>query len=487
MRKRSCIPHGQRRFAMHIRDHGWMILCALGVLATYAVTLSVLPRDVFWMPDPGAKYLELAAVRWAGGVRYDVPFPSRRIDPHFAFLPLPGIFPHPSFADDGSMRLQFEAPVLFPLISRVPYAWFGITGLYLLPLLSGWCCAIVTGGMMRRLYPRWAPFTVLLVGLATPLWFYSVNFWEHTVACLLALLAVYIAIASPRPRLAAALGMLVFVTAALSLRIEMLAFALALFSGWTTALLAARPRRAAVRPAPTIVAAPWIVNLLLVACVVGLLAVLDVSLTVRHRAFLAAAATRTAAGLSSFLGLPGSLAEVFVHSSVSEGAVLMPVFPALGLVAMAACCAAAFMKSPRVEAALLIPGCAVVLGLSLYLLCTVQPYRSLHGVFPIAPFLVVWPYALREAWRRRDHAMLTVTNVGLFGLLTGFAAIAVWYVSNGRLTVGLEWGQRYLFVVYPLLTIAALAGLRIHQASDSERPAWLRRAFIFLVAAMMIV
>src|SRR5437870_3969026 len=111
-----------------IQRHAWTILAALGLLAIYATSLSLLPRDVFWTPDSGAKYMELHSVHWAGKVRYDVPFPSRRIDPGFEFLPRADVFPRPSVARDGSLYLAFQTPIIFPLVSRVPLQLFGMTG-----------------------------------------------------------------------------------------------------------------------------------------------------------------------------------------------------------------------------------------------------------------------------------------------------------------------------------------------------------------------
>jgi hypothetical protein len=56
----------------------------------------------------------------------------------------------------------------------------------------------VLGGVLAAWFsPRLAPWAVLLVGLATPVWFYSVVFWEHTLASLVALLAVCVLVRAP--------------------------------------------------------------------------------------------------------------------------------------------------------------------------------------------------------------------------------------------------------------------------------------------------
>ncbi len=471
-----------------IRGHGWTILAALAVLGIYAASLSILPRHVFWMPDEGAKYMELHSVHWAGDIRYEVPFPARRIDPGFEFLPHPELFPRPSIASDGSLYLAFQTPVLFPLVSRVPLRLFGLTGIYVLPLVSGWCIAILSGALMSRIHPRWAPFAVLLVGVATPVWFYSLVFWEHTVACVFALLAVAIVTASPRWRPAAVLAVTAALTAAATLRFEMLAFAVAVFLGWGVSSLAARRQPSVPALTPPAAHWPlrrWVLHFLLVAFAAGLLVVFDAALTLRHRKLLVSVPVRIEAALTGLWSAPGSLVEVFIHSPISEGPAISDAIAITAGIAVLLCFVAAFVKSARAEAVFVLPGCAALLAFSLFLLCTAQSYRSLHGLFPVAPFLILWPYALRHAWRERSHILLALTNVSLFHFATGLVAISMSYISGGKLEVGMEWGQRYLLILYPVLAIATLVSLRTYQRS--ERPQWLRRAFTAAVAAMMIV
>jgi hypothetical protein len=472
--------------ARMIRDQRWTILAALAVLAVYAVSLGMLPKRVFWMPDEGAKFMEMCSVH-ATAPHYEVPFPARRIDPGFEFLPQPELFPHPSITPAGTVYLAFQSPVLFPFLSGVSMRVFGLTGIYLLPLLCGWGVAVLSGALMLRLHPRWAPCAVLLVGLATPVWFYSMVFWEHTIACFFALLAVYVAVVAPRRSAAAVTAVTAGLTAAIILRIEMVAFAVAVFLAWGLADLAARPEPSAVARPHRTAPAPrprWLVHLLLVALVLCLLLVLARSLTPRHRVVLALAPARIGAALGGLWRNPRSLVEVFVHGSISEAPAVGDGIPLAVAIGLLSCGLAAFVTSARAAAALMLPGYAALLGFSLFLLCTTQGYRSLHGLFPVAPFLAVWPYALAQSWRERSHARLVLANLCWMGLATGLVAIAGSYISRGRLDVGMEWGQRYLLVLYPVLALATVASLPAFQAS--ARPRWLRGVFGVAVAAMML-
>ena len=82
---------------------------------------------------------------------------------------------------------------MFATVSTVPYRLLGFWGLYLLPLLGS--LGILRGvwriGGLIGLGPSARHAATLLTGLATPVWFYSVLFWEHTVAVALCIGAVY--------------------------------------------------------------------------------------------------------------------------------------------------------------------------------------------------------------------------------------------------------------------------------------------------------
>src|ERR1700687_4433276 len=465
---------------------GWTILAALGVLAIYAISLSVLPRDVFWMHDEGAKYMEMLSVHWPGEPRYVVPFPARRIDTRFEFLPHPEIFPHPSIFPGGRLYIAFQSSIIFPFVSSVPFWLFGVTGIYLMPLLSGWGTAVVSGALMFRLHRHWAAFAVLLVGLATPVWFYSLVFWEHNIACLLAMLALYVVVVSPRWHAASVLAVSVALITAVILRIEMLTVAVSTFLGWGVASLAAgAPPKAPAQRLPARWPFPrWTLYLVLGVFTIGLLLLLDASLTTRHRKLLSLVPVRIESGVTGLWNAPIAFVEILVHAAISEGPTISDTVAIVVAIAVLVCGAAAFVRSARAEALLLLPSCGGVLGFSVFLLCTTEPYRSLHGVFPVAPFLIVWPYALRRAWSTRDYTLLVLTHVALIGLITGLVAIAASYVAHGRLDVGMEWGQRYLLAIYPLLSILTLVSLWSYHAS--ARPRWLKRAFTAAVVAMMI-
>src|ERR1700687_1147682 len=201
----------------------WSVVTASVVLLVYVAVLYVMPKHVFWSPDEGARFIEMQSMRWQNGLRYALPYPAQHLDPEVHFFPGNGVYQ--TLGTDGTIR--FPWPIWFPLLSRGPFAMFGITGIYLVPLLSGWLVAVACGVLSHKLGSHLAPITILLVGLASPVFFYSLTFWEHTLTTLLALLSV-LAVIHADGRASSLLVAVPLLVMATMLRLEMMAFVAAL-------------------------------------------------------------------------------------------------------------------------------------------------------------------------------------------------------------------------------------------------------------------
>ncbi len=160
-------------------------LAAVGLV--YLLTLFCFERDGLWTTDNAAKFLQVRALLQSGFASFAIPWPGRSIDPEFIYNPMPFHF---SSVRDGELYSVFS-PV-FAMVSAVPYALLGYWGLYLLPFASALLmlravaglCAVCGGGARAR------QAAVLIAGLATPVWFYGVAFWEHCAAACLCLWAL---------------------------------------------------------------------------------------------------------------------------------------------------------------------------------------------------------------------------------------------------------------------------------------------------------
>ena len=158
-------------------------LALVGLL--YLLTLvSADPRGL-WTTDNAAKFLQVEAILSSGFTSFALPWPGRFLDPDFAFNPLPY-----HFSSVRGDELYSVFPPVFSFVSAGPYAAFGHRGLYLLPLLSSLLMLLGVARLTRALGRGRATqqVAVLLCGLGTPVWFYSVTFWEH---CLTACLCIW--------------------------------------------------------------------------------------------------------------------------------------------------------------------------------------------------------------------------------------------------------------------------------------------------------
>lgn len=480
-----------------LRRHRWSVAAASVVLLGYVAVLCCMPRHVFWSPDEGGKFLELHSIRWQDGFTYTVPYAAQRIDPDFKFYPriptpISDTFLYPATSAQGNVI--FHWPIWFPLLSSVMLRAFGLSGIYLIPLLSGWLIALVSGRIVHFFSPRLAPLGILLVGCATPVFFYSQCFWEHTLATLLGMLAVAILVAAPPGSRGALVTIVPPLLAAMMIRIEMVAFAAAAFLAWGFSGLVAglRPGVAAEAAASSPLVRQsgrrlrWGSYLLLVCLAAGTLSIAVSTAPTRQQRFITTLPARIGATLRQLPHLPRSVVSVFVNTGRDEGPALNAAWVILACIAVGLCFVAPFVSSVRTEAAVVIPALTVVLAFSASVAVLDQEYRALHGIFPVAPFMVIWAYVLPDAWRRHDSRLLMLAGFAVLYLVLGCTAIFVFYVdAEGGLRSGLEWGQRYLLTLYPILTILSLLALRTYR--KSTRPARLKTIFTVVVSTMMLI
>lgn len=465
---------------------GRIFAAALLVAAVYAVTLRSMPKHVFWMPDEGAKLFELQScgLSWRKGVTYRVPFAGQQLVPGDEFLPGFDVYPTPSIARDGSLYLGFDTPVAFPLLTAPFYHAFGAPGLYVLPALSGWLTALLAGVMASWFAAALGPPVVLLVGLATPVWFYSVVFWEHTLATLFGLLAVCLVVRAPR-RLESLIYAIPALLIATMLRSEMAALAAALGVAWAVVLLNSWLKSGAEETPPPlqppVFAGRWSVLVLTAALTAALAGALAISLTPRHLNMLRLLPDRLDHALSGLANLPRGMLEVYVNSE-TLGPTMGGVWLAAAALAVLLSLVAPWVRSARARAAMTVTALSLMLVCCVFLAFAPEPYRGLHGFFPVAPFLILWPFGLRGAWRRGDAPLLALGTCSWVYLLLILAALALTYMHQGVLDVGMEWGQRYLLTAYPMMTILALVGLR--RLRVSLQPAR-RRTVVTLVALLV--
>lgn len=167
---------------------GRSVLCSLlAVSVCYGAALCVLERRGFWITDNANKFLQVQALANSGYTDFSIPWPGQIVDPDFAYNPLPYYFTR---VESGTLYSVF-LPV-FALISAFFFVHLGHWGLYLVPVLSALAMLAGLAQLARLVGHRIAVghIAVLTAGLCTPVFFYSLVFWEHTPAICLGIWSV---------------------------------------------------------------------------------------------------------------------------------------------------------------------------------------------------------------------------------------------------------------------------------------------------------
>lgn len=461
------------------------LLAAATVLLVYAGALSSMPKDVFWHPDEGAKFLALQTIHWDGGITYTVPYPGRVIDPGFEFYPgrCRGALVYPMPEPDGGVRLRW--PIWFSLASRPFFDVFGVAGVYVLPLLGGWLTAVVAGRWMAIANPRLAPFAILLVGCGTPMLFYSLGFFEHTLATFAGVVATSILIGTRRLSWRTVAQMAPFLAVAVVLRVEMLAFVAALLLTWALSVAAqgilAPKEGAPMRRQPR----RWLPYATTGGLAVITLVALATLLAPRQRQLLLGLPDLLGRNLRKGPQVVGGTVRLLIGPP-DLGPLRGQLWDLLVFLSIGAAMAAPFLRSARTEAVLLLGALVILLESSLFVAFVSRPYLGKQGVLGVAPFMIVGFYVLPHAWRQRDERLLRLavaaTTYAALGSLALFSSrVNEW----GNDLIGLDGCARYMLTLYPMSVVLSLVA--IHTVRASDRPALVKSAFTILVTAMVII
>jgi hypothetical protein len=173
---------------------------ALTVIAAITVfqlvlAFAVLEPRAFFAHDSGVKYLQAHSLVTSHWRSMAVAAPGDRIDTarRFSFL-----------GGNQFNRRTPEAPFygLYSALFTVPVslmlALFGVRGLYIVPILATTATMILAYRLAARTAGRAAWLAPLLVGACSPMLFYGVDLWEHTLAALLIAVAVLaVAVGTP--------------------------------------------------------------------------------------------------------------------------------------------------------------------------------------------------------------------------------------------------------------------------------------------------
>jgi hypothetical protein len=415
------------------------LLAALLLLAVYAALSFVAmdPRGTLGT-DTGAKLATLHMMEHNGGLDPDLGYWAERLDPEGALHPL-----HYTYDVGGKWVSITTLPMLvaaYPL-----YLVGGDRAVLLLPMLGALLCAFGARALVRRVTPDddgWRAFWV--VGLASPVAVYALDFWEHTVGLGLMLWAVVclLDVLDRRPgRTGGWFGALVagfLFGAAATMRTESLVY-LVVATGLTCAVMLWRERRL-VRPLVT-------GALALVGAFAALAAnrLLEQALLGTDLRGSRAAGTVSSAGAS--LGL-----RVREALTTAVGTGMSGLRPStawlVGVVAVALVALGAWGLLSRDRVRIALGAVAFAVACVVYLARFEQGWGYVPGLFAASPFAAV---GVVLAWRRPALRLPAVIAC---------AALPVAWAVQYQGGADPQWGGRYLLLSGTILAVAGCVVLR---------------------------
>ncbi len=431
----------------------------LALIASLYLALSLsLPPQVFWSPDEGSKFLQMTAFSWNHGLEAEVVYPGRLLDPMYDFYPRRLAREHPFHEISLTYPqprpgggVDFNWSSAFPLLSRPFYQLMGLRGLTVIPWLAALATAALAGSIARRVGAREGicQAATIITAFASPVLFYGLVFWEHTAAVASGLGALALVLRPPDRR-RDGLAVILLVIAVL-LRHEMVLFGSALIAAtawarrpWVTAGPAPSPRRRR----------RLALALAIVVLVLALghgspeLGVLIDSMTATER-MLAGTMLDLFGSRHFWSRIDERLIAIFVGAPL-PGTPPLPRPLAAAAAGGIALAAAAAVCRGRWRLRLALVGLLPILAALAWTVSSPIRFRVVHALFlPVPLMLLSVPYALRGL---RDpvanRRLLATTTLATLGLGT--------VASLPLLFGGMEWGNRYLLVLYPLGIVGAL-------------------------------
>ena len=436
------------------------------IILVYVVPLGLVPPDGFWINDNGLKFIQMKGLILNGYHDLAIPWPGRDLDPDYVFNPLPRPFGE---LYKGKLYGFYSHP--FAFLSSFPYQLLGPRGLYVIPLVSAFFLLLAVRSLADRLPGRPKGLAMGIVGLCTPMWFYSVDFWEHLPAsclvtwCVVAVLQYY---ARPTYR-SLTLGA-VFLGLSIYFRDNLYPFVLPVL----IALAMMRPFR--LRPflffgaTVALTLAPlWAFNWMQFGHPLGLR--------------LVSAMSAQGGWLSHLADRPAAFKLLLLNG---HGNVVLSLIAMLPFVVL-------FFFAPKVPTSRrdammavlamvgLASGCIVGSGH----LLTERPIWWLlgaNGLFAASPVLIFGLVRRREKRGQTEEPdrgerlirVITISYVGLYVLASPVGNIA-----------GIHWGCRLLLSVYPLLGVLAASGIK--QWYTGTRHQTLAGTLAALVISMSLV
>jgi hypothetical protein len=427
----------------------------------FAACLAVLlatPADSYWINDCGNKALVAQRLLETGYRELAFDNPAKPVDPDARAFPIA-----PPFAVAGARGFVSVYPPAYPALAAPFLAAFGPVGLRI-PAAAGAavCAGLFTLWLGGALGSAWAFVGGAVLALATPLFFYGITVWEHSITLALCLGAWLLAVPDRPARLFGA-GWCIASACWFREEIAMMGIALALAGvlRWRRAALPAWLLAGALLPGGALL----LFNQLVFGTPLGV-----------HLA-ASSGADAAASGLPEGAALSGARVFVLLLAGLGRGD--------LEIVLLGAALAAplfgwlsARRRAPLapVLVVVAVAGLGVWLVAALRMSAAERPLGELvryNGLLVQMPMACLAGIGARCVFGRPEYAPVRVgVLAGLlflgFAVAAGMASGAGYGVQAG---FGVHWGPRALLPAVPALVVLAIAAARAGGDPASGSPA----------------
>jgi hypothetical protein len=380
-----------------MRRRGEVVFLMLATLAVSLILIATQPRDVFWGPDSGNRFIQLQSLLRTGGIAIEHRFPLGH-----------------HFVDVGGKTYSMWAPT-FSVVTAPFYSALGLAGLFVLPIVG----TLLLIALLPVLTERSITLTGILLVFGTPLLWYTIVFWEYTLAAAIAVGAFVLA-QRDRPLLA---GVLAGISTLFREEgyIAIASIALAILITRRTA----RPVLLFVAGAVLPLVPWWVINWKLFGNPLGLHAAIYSSIARGNK-------------LANFYPF------LFEFSSVPIARIVC-VIPAIALLLLSP------VRSLSIRPAVFALTSLGFAALAVLLFRSPTPIRETlytQGLFPGAPLSVAIFLAIPRLWRERTFALVTV-----------IAGIVLTTLTLNQSDFGATWGPRHYLWILPLIVVLAMQSL----------------------------
>ena len=438
-------------------------LVTTAIVGYYAVLgLVMLAPEGVYSGDIGVQYVQAQSLVNHRFRSLDLDYPGEFLDPGRRFFPI-----RPPFVFNAGETTQAIFPTMAAMMDAPVVAAAGIRGMIVLSLVSA---AVILYCAGRLAPPALRHWVILALGLASPLWFYSVTGWQHAPGMAFATAGFACALTGKGRSAPLLAGISIAVGATLRDEVILLlpgvAVALWIRHKSVRALLAASGGAAAILLAAALVDVWWFDR--------------PAAAHLRHAVHLLQSALRTtdAPSIEMTVLRPMSLRERY--DTVIEYWLLgyghEPYLMAYigGLVA-----ALVVRWKLHSSAGILAWLAALVVPAALDVWELVTAPKWLAGLHRVAPYLVFavlpWPRGARG-----DRVLPGV-------VLTAAAAYLTIAFAGVDTTGGKSLGPRLLLPLLPLLTVLAIVRIAAYLREPSQTERWIGRAGLTLVAMTLVI